>query len=231
MSTILILHGWGSCAKNWSQVKELLESRGYQVFVPDLPGFGENPPPNRPWSIDDYVEWVRSFCQKNNLSKFFLVGHSFGGAISLKYALKFPGEIKKLILVDAAIIRVRREFIESLAKTLKVFAFLPFYPLVRKAFYKFIVGKSDYPDTMGATRETYLKTIREDISVHLGLVSVPTVLIWGDKDDTTPFKDAFTIRDKIPGAILEAIPGVEHCPHREAPEILVEKIIKFIEGR
>ena len=45
MNTILILHGWGSCAKNWDKVKKLLEKRGYKVFVPDLPGFEQNPSP------------------------------------------------------------------------------------------------------------------------------------------------------------------------------------------
>ena len=43
MEKILILHGWGSCAKNWEQVKELLEKKEYKVFIPDLPGFGNNP--------------------------------------------------------------------------------------------------------------------------------------------------------------------------------------------
>jgi len=226
MAPILILHGWGSRAKNWAKVKELLEKNGIKVLVPDLPGFGDNPPLTKLWTIDDYVRWVKDFAKRSNLDHFFLLGHSFGGAISLKYALKFPGEIKKLILVDAAIIRVRRETVEWLAKTLKIFSFLPGYPLARKAFYKFIVGKSDYQDAMGATRETYLKAIREDLSVHLGLVSVPTVLIWGEKDDTTPLKDAFTIKDKISGAVLEAIPGVKHNPHTVSPELLVERITK-----
>jgi len=228
MESILILHGWGSCAKNWSRVKELLEKEGIKVFIPDLPGFGDNPPLEKPWSIDDYANWVHDFCTKQSIRQFVLTGHSFGGSIAVKYSLKFPENIKKLILVSPAIIRVRRDLLEKLARILKVFSFLPFYNLARRAFYKFIVGKSDYLDTMGATRETYLKAITEDLSAHLGLVSVPTLLIWGEKDEHTSFKDSLLIKTKISGAVLEPIPGVKHSPHREAPEILSEKIIQFI---
>ena len=61
MSTILILHGWGSQAKNWQKVKEGLEKVGYKVFVPDLPGFGENTPLERAWITEDLETKVMPF--------------------------------------------------------------------------------------------------------------------------------------------------------------------------
>jgi len=233
MENILILHGWGSCAKNWSQVKELLENQRYKVFVPDLPGFGENPLLQKPWSIDDYVEWVRDFCEKNELSQIFLLGHSFGGSIAMKYALKFPKDIKKLILVDPAIIRVkniRKETLAKIAKILKVFSFLPFYSLARRAFYRFIV-KSDYLDTerlMRETRETYLRVIKEDLSPRLSDVSVRTLLIWGEKDKVTPLKDAYLIKERIAVAELKILPGICHNPQIENPALLVETVLKHL---
>ena len=99
MENILILHGWGSQAERWSEVKELLENGGYRVYVPDLPGFGESLPPPQAWSVDDYVEWVRSFCEKENLSQIFLLGHSFGGSIAIKFVNYFPEKVQGLILV------------------------------------------------------------------------------------------------------------------------------------
>jgi len=231
MTSLLILHGWGSSAKNWERVRELLENHGCKVFVPDLPGFGENPPLSKPWSIDDYAEWARDYCEENELSQFFMLGHSFGGAIALKYSLKFPQDIKKLFLVDPAIIRVkdiRKEILAKISKIFKKFSFLPFYPLVRRAFYKFIVRKSDYLDTMGATRETYLKAIKEDFSYYLTSILVPTVLIWGEKDDVTPLRDAYLVKERISGAELEILSGIHHNPQTEAPEILAKKILNFI---
>lgn len=235
MKNLLILHGWGSCAKNWARVRELLEKEEIKVFLPDLPGFGENPALKEPWSIDDYVNWVKKYCEKNNLSQtrgelyepFFLLGHSFGGAISLKYSLQFPKDIKKLILVNPAIIRVRRKIVERLTKRLKVFSFLPFYSFLRRAFYRFIV-KSDYPDTEGPMRETYLRIVKQDFSEYLSSVSVPTVLIWGNKDSVTPFKYARFVKEKIVGVELKILPDIHHDPHSEAPELLVKKILENI---
>ena len=237
MKTLLILHGWGSCAKNWGRVKELLENQGCKVYVPDLPGFGENPPPQKPWSIDDYVDWLKQYI--DNLSQisgaifepFFLLGHSFGGAIAVKFSIKYPKKIQKLFLVDSIAIRrktFKKEIIKKISNILKKFSFLPFYQFLRKTFYKLIVRKSDYLATQGIMRETYLMVINKDLSGYLSDISVPTVIIWGEKDELTPLKDAYLIKEKISNSTLEILPRINHNPHSEAPEILVEKILNFI---
>jgi len=230
MNNILILHGWGSRAENWSRVKELLENQGYKVFVPDLPGFGENSPLSRAWAIDDYVEWVSEFCEKNNLSQFFLLGHSFGGAVAVKFSLKYPEKVKKMFLVASSGIRrktIKKEILKKIANFLKFFSFLPFYSSIRKIFYKIVIQKSDYPYTEGIMKETYLKIINEDISSCFSEVSVPTIIIWGDKDDVLPVENAYFINQKIKNSDLVIIPGVNHDLERKVPEILAEKIKEF----
>jgi len=227
---ILILHGWGSCAKNWQKVKEELEKRGYKVFLPDLPGFGSTPQLLRPWTIEDYVEWVKGYCEKNNLSQIFLLGHSFGGSIATKYTLKFPQEVKKLILVSPAIIRmksIKKEIIAKISKLVKIFSFLPFYSFGRRIFYKYLV-KSDYFETEGYLKATYLKIIREDLSDYLPNISVPTVLIWGERDKIIPLKQAAIIKSKIPKAELITLPGISHNPQTENPELLAKTILKHL---
>lgn len=224
-SPILILHGWGSCAKNWGRVKELLEGQGCKVFVPDLPGFGENPQPLKPWSLDDYTEWLKEFCEKNNLSQVFLLGHSFGGGVAVKYALNYPESIKKLFLVAPAIVRKKTFKKEIMKKTAKIFSFLPLS--VKKIIYRKIIG-SDYPLAKGPMRETYLKIINEDLSRELVKVSAPTLLIWGKKDDVLPIKNAYFIKEKIKNSKLIVIPEANHDLERKVPEILVEKIIQNV---
>lgn len=231
MLPILILHGWGSCAKNWQRVKELLESRGYRVFVPDLPGFGENPPLSKVWTIDDYVAWVKAFADKNNLSQFFLLGHSFGGATAIQYAIKYPQDVEKLFLVAPSYLRRKTSKIivfAVIAKIFKIFSFLPFYTIFRKAFYKFIIRKSDYPHATGVLKESYLKIIKEDLSSVVSSIRNQTIIIWGDKDDTTPIKNAYLLNEKVKGSKLVIIEGEDHDLERRAPELLVEKIIKNI---
>lgn len=221
----MILHGWGSCAKNWDKAKELLEIQEYKVHAPDLPGFGDNPPPKRAWSIDDYVDWLGSYCEKQNLSQIFLLGHSFGGSIAVKFSLKYPEKIKKLFLVSPSLIRRKTLKKEIIKKISRPFSFLP--AGVKKIIYRKVL-KSDYPLSGEAMRETFLKVIGEDVSRYLGEVGVPTIIIWGENDDITPLKDAYLINKEIKKSRLIIIKNKNHDLNMKAPELLAEKVLQNI---
>ncbi|GAG76383.1 unnamed protein product, partial [marine sediment metagenome] len=190
---LLILHGWGSNSERWQKVGELLAERGVKVIIPDLPGFGNSQRPSMAWDLDDYCEFIQEFIKLLNLEKFYLLGHSFGGALAVKCSLKFPEKIDKLFLVSAACFRrkvIKKRFFCIIVKVLKIFSFLPGYQSIRKGFYKFIIRKSDYLNTEGIMKDIYLKIIKEDLSGILSQVQIPTIIIWGEKDDVTKIKEA-----------------------------------------
>jgi len=238
VNTVLILHGWGSCAKNWQKVKEGLEKRGCKVFLPDLPGFGGNPAPQKPWSIDDYASWVSEYCEKQNLSQFFLLSHSFGGGIAVKFASRFPEKLQGLILVDPAIRRVKGPkyyLFLVMAKTGNLILTVTFLsrlkPLLRKIFYK-LIGTEDYRkldfDKTNIMKETFKKVVSEDLMCCLDKIRNKTLIIWGDQDKITPLKDGNLICRHIGNARLEVLKGVKHAPNLEAPDVLSEKVLNFI---
>ncbi|KKS91607.1 MAG: Alpha/beta hydrolase fold protein [Parcubacteria group bacterium GW2011_GWF2_43_11] len=226
--SILILHGWGSCAKNWIKVKELLEARGYKVFVPDLPGFGENPPLVTAWNIDNYVEWVKDFSEKNNLPRIFLMGHSFGGSIGIKFAVRYPEKLEGLILAAAGRLTKRNSLKNFLflvlAKTGKLFFR---QQLFKRIIYK-LAGSGDYLLAKGVMKETMRNVINEDLRPFLPEITTKTLVVWGDKDKETPVADAYLIKREVKNSFLEVLPNVGHRIRLEAPEILVEKIVNFI---
>jgi len=240
MNTILILHGWGIGSKTWVKVKEILEGRGHKVYAPDLPGFGDSPAPEKPWSVDDYVRWVLNYCKKNNLSRFFLIGHSFGGGIAVKSASQFPDMIKMLVLVAAKLRRqktIRYYGGMILARAGNLVFYTPLFsflrPLARKILYKLIGAKDYYKLELNKAyimKETFKKVVKEDLTGHLAKINIPTLIIWGKKDNITPVKDAYLINREVRGSKLEIIENGRHALNLEAPEILAEKIIKFIEG-
>src|SRR3989344_6539986 len=226
---ILILHGWGSYAKRWDNVKELLEVKGYKVFVPDLPGFGQSPIPAKIWNLDNYADWVKDFAEKNNLGRFFLLGHSFGGSIGIKFAVKYPGKLIGLILVSAGRISKRKSikniFFLVMAKIGKLF----FRQRIFKRIIYKLAGSRDYLLARGGVmRETMKKVISEDLKPYLPKINVKTLIIWGDKDEVTPVADAYLIKKEIKNSVLGVIPNVGHRIRLEAPEILVEKVKEFI---
>jgi pimeloyl-ACP methyl ester carboxylesterase len=228
----LILHGWGSRAEKWQRVGELLAEKGYRVIIPDLPGFGRSEKPKEVWGLNGYCDFVDGFVKRLGLKNFYLLGHSFGGALAVKCALKFPKKIEKLFLVGAACFRrktIRKKIFYAVAKVFKVFSFLPGYKLSRKGFYRFIIRKSDYPYAQGIMKDIYLKIIKEDLSSDvLPLINTPTVIIWGEKDKIKSIKEAYLIQEKIQNSELEILPDVGHSLYWEVPGKFVEAIIKHL---
>jgi pimeloyl-ACP methyl ester carboxylesterase len=225
----LILHGWGSNSDRWIAVAEEISKKGFKVIVPDLPGFGKSDTLLVPWNTNKYISWIEQFVKELSLGDFYLAGHSFGGALASKIAVKHVQEVKKLFLVSAACIRrktAKKSFFKKLSKIIKLFYFLPYYSFFRKAIYKFIIRKSDYVYVEGIIKETYLNVVAEDLSFHLPFIKVPTVVIWGDKDDFTPIEDGYFISKQIKNSKLIVIPGAGHDLNRKQPEILAEKILE-----
>jgi pimeloyl-ACP methyl ester carboxylesterase len=234
MEKVLILHGWGSSAQKWEKIRYFLEQNGIRVFIPDLPGFGGNPAPTNPWTVDDYVNWVKEYIDENNLSEFFLAGHSFGGRIGIKFALKYPEKLKGLILISAAGIRPKEtklfyfKVISALVSIFRKFSFLPGYNFLRRVFYKKILRKADYLKTKGVMKETFKKVIEEDLKDLFSEIKTPTLILWGKIDKTTPLEDAYFMNDKIKGSKLEVLDGLSHLIHLEDPGLLSQKIMSFI---
>jgi len=228
----LILHGWGSKSEKWIEIGNLLNKQGFKIIIPDLPGFGESDEPIISWSLDNYVNLIEDFTKQLNLEKFYLLGHSFGGSLSIKSSLKFPHKIKKLFLVASSGIRretTKKKILIFISKIFKVFSFIPFYESFRKLFYRIIVGKTDYIYTkQGFSKETFLKVIKEDISHLLAEIKTPTIVIWGDKDTFTPIADAYLMNKKIRGSRLIVIKGSDHYFYRKSPENLVKNIMESL---
>jgi len=228
---ILILHGWGSNSEKWQKVGDLLVKKGLKVIIPDLPGFGSSQKPPEVWGLDDYCKFLQEFVGFLNLEKFCLLGHSFGGALAVKYALAFSEKIDKLFLISAACFRrraPRKRLFYIIAKVLKIFSFFPYYLYIRKGFYRFIVRKSDYLYADGVMKNIYLKIIREDLGNILEQIQVPTIIIWGREDKIKRLKEARLINEKVKNSKLEIIPNIGHSPHLETPEKLVRAIFKHL---
>lgn len=227
----IILHGWGSASDRWTIEAEIIAQKGFKVIIPDLPGFGASDELSRPWTVNDYVKWFEEFTKNLNIENFYLMGYSFGGALASKISVKYPQRVERLFLAAAAVIRkktTKKSFSEKISKIVKLFYFLPYYGFFRKAVYKFIIRKSDYVYTEGIMKQTYLNIIADDISFNLPFIRVPTIIIWGDKDQSVPIEDAHLINEKIKNSKLVIIPGADHLMHKQLPEVLAEKVLENI---
>lgn len=241
MPNIVILHGWGSNSLRWQKVKELLEKKGIGVLVFDLPGFGNNPSPDRPWGRADYIDWIFQRVKEKNWQKFNILGHSFGGGLAAKIAAnpaiyKNYGQIERLILCAPAIIRrksIKSYLFYGLAFLGKKIFSLPFVKklsaLAKKLVYK-LAGVRDYYLADGTMKEVMKKIWKEEnLTLVLDKIKIPTLIIWGEKDDILPVKDAYIIKDKIKNSEIKIIHQAKHSPYKETPEELAKLIIDFLQ--
>jgi pimeloyl-ACP methyl ester carboxylesterase len=232
---VLVLHGWGGSSDSWLFVQEILAKNNYKVIVPDFPGFGKSITPPTPWGIKDYTDFIVAFIDSIKLDDFFLIGHSFGGRISIRFAANYDKNIKGLILCDAAGIKPKmgpKALVIFMIARIGNAIFTPkhlarFKDTARNIFYGFLRNK-DYVKAKGTMRETIKKVLNEDLSQELPLVKEKTLIVWGREDKMVPVKYAYIFKDKIQDSELEIITGVGHSPHIEAPQELSQIILQFL---
>ena len=232
---ILILHGWGGSSDSWISVQEILAKEGFKIIVPDFPGFGKSETPFEPWGVREYSNFVLNLTKILELQKFFLLGHSFGGRVAIKFSVLYPEKIKSLILCNSAGIKqkwgFREKFIFRLSKLGNaIFTFPPlkrFKNKFRNLFYIFLRHK-DYAKVEGTMRKIFKKVLTEDLLKDLPRIKTRTLIIWGEFDKLVPVKYAHTFKEKIENSKLEILLKIGHSPHLEVPEKLAKIIIQFL---
>lgn len=228
INTILILHGWAYETEKWDDLAGQLNKNGYEVNILKIPGLTQKI--DRAWTIKDYVEWLDVEIKKAG-GNIALIGHSNGGRIALSYLRKYPDVVSKLILVDSAgichnelPIRLKRFIFGTLAKIGKK---ITASDDIRRVFYKFTREK-DYLNTTGETRETMRNLIKVDVTNSLSLIKIPTLIIWGEEDQTTPLIDGKLMNKLIPNSRLEIIKGARHAPQFTHPNKVCHLITEFV---
>lgn len=232
--TILVLHGWGAGSDAWVEAAVLMVQEGYQVIVPDMPGFGKSQAPKTAWRVDDYVDWVKNFADELKLKEFILIGHSFGGQAAAKFCAAHPERVDKLVLCAAAIIRRerlgRRQKIARFLSQGKIMEkYIPFgiYSLLRKAVYR-VGGSKDYAMAQGIMAQIFQNVSKEDALERVRQIKAPTLIVWGEKDNETLLVDAYEISHQLINSKLITIPEAGHKLHRTHPQELKNIIFQFL---
>lgn len=220
--TLVCLHGWGGTKESFTELRSSLEGSGITLLTPDLPGFGSEPEPKKPWNTDDYADWVESYIKKHVHGPFHLLGHSHGGRISLKLAARKTLPIEHVYLCAAAGIRhprhVKRIIGLTLAKSGKALLTVPvlknLQPIGKKLLYK-LVRVHDYEQASPVMRQTLINVSAEDLRPILSRIDIATDIFWGRDDGMTPFGDALVMNKGIEQSVLHSYDGIRHRVHRD----------------
>ena len=220
--TVVMLHGWKDDLHTFDGMAPAL-SRSFRVLRVDLPGFGGSEPPSADWTLDDYVLFVKSFFAKLGIQPDVLIGHSFGGRITIKGTAAHILNAKKIVLISSAGVArrktLRNAVLTVLAKIGRVITAIPPVSFWKQEIRKKLYGAigSDY-FRAGALRGTFLNIVNEDLSEAAKGIAVPVLIIWGGNDDTTPLREGERLHQLIAGSKFRVIGEAGHFVHKEKPD-------------
>lgn len=250
---VILIHGFAANSYTWRYLIPAL-SKTHKVYSLDLKGFGNSPKPvDSAYTIIDQAKLVVSFIEENKLENFSIVGHSYGGGVSLFTTLllqrKSSAQLKKLVLLDS--IAYRQEvpfFIELLATPVLgglVSNTVPFSlqvnNVLQKAYYndKLIsdetiaayakpLEQTNAVSALTATARSIIPSDIENISNEYQNISIPTKIIWGRYDEIVPLQIGEKLNQAIEGSTLEVVDNCGHIPQEECPNEAIPIIVDFL---
>lgn len=227
---IVVLHGWGAEASTFGNVFDRL-STTHRIYALDLPGFGLSEIPPTAWNASDYAALLTKFFGLLNLDKAHLIGHSYGGRISIVLGAEQPQMVDKLILVNSAGIipsRTARYYYRiNLAKLGR---------LMRKCgssgnrladSISHRLGSKDYREA-GPMRATLVKSVNQNLRPLLPKIQASTLLIWGEHDTDTPISYGKIMHDEIPNAELVILRDAGHYSFLDQPKQFCHAVESFL---
>jgi pimeloyl-ACP methyl ester carboxylesterase len=187
---MLFLHGWGGSRDSLRGIATLFQHT-HRVHLLDLPGFGDAPPPPEHWGTIEYADLVQQYILDTMNGPVVLVGHSFGGRVSVRLASRRLGQIRELVLMGVpglpqpALSRtgIRRWAIRTLRRLL-----IALQPITGPRFVQWhsaTFGSRDYR-AAGVLRPLLVRTVTENLTESATAIACPTLLIWGTDDAETP---------------------------------------------
>jgi pimeloyl-ACP methyl ester carboxylesterase len=187
---LVFLHGWGANRESLRGVATLFQHT-HRVHLLDLPGFGEAPLPPDGWGTIEYADLVQQYLLDQGATHVVLVGHSFGGRVSVRVASRRLAQVHGLVLLGvpglpqprAARVRVRRGAIRLLRQTLT--ALRPVIGTRGLDWHTRRFGSRDY-QAAGPLRPVLVRTVTEDLTESARAVACPALLLWGTDDTETP---------------------------------------------
>jgi pimeloyl-ACP methyl ester carboxylesterase len=233
--SVVLVHGLGSNAhRDWRYVYPALAEQFHLVML-DLPGFGNSTALPGGYSFDGLAKALDEATQRVELTRFHVVGHSLGAAVSLFFADRYPARVDRLVLIDAAGVLQKQVFarqllqanrsatldgvmgllgqgrgdawIDLLEDQVDASSQLLAIPAVRNA----VLG-------MPLNADAALGLVEHDFTAAIRNVHAPTTLIWGQGDTVTPLRTGQVLLARMPDARLQIVEGAQHMPAVERPE-------------
>ena len=250
---MVFVHGWGGSARYWRSPAEAL-SDNYDCLLYDLRGFGRSKLPKIPldlsYELEEYAEDLKGLLDGLGLEKVYMNSHSMGASVGAIFSTMYPEKVERSILTCNGIFEYNKAAFDAFHKfggyvvkfRYNWFLKVPFAPrlfmarflhrpidkLEKIAFLEdFILA--DYEAALGTIYTSVSKKAVEIMPRKFAAISVPTLLVSGEKDIIIPAamgEEAAKLNDKIE---YVEIAKTAHFPMLEDKETYLTKVREFLD--
>ncbi len=246
---LVLLHGLGASSFSWRGNIEPL-SHHFQVLAPDLPAHGRTPPDAVPdYQLSTLTREIVHFLDRHGVAQAALAGNSLGGSLALLLARDHPERFPALVLLAPAVALSRLPWffyplrLPLLGKGLA--ALLGPWTVLAGLHYTYYRRELITPEVIAGYTPTF-RTLANRLALRrlicqadplplsqvadlLRQLSQPLCLIWGKQDRMLPLKQGVWLKEHLPRTELHILSEVGHAPQEEAPEVVNEIIIAFLD--
>lgn len=210
-STVVLLHGKNFCAATWEETIRVLGEAGYRVIAPDQIGFCKSTKPARyQYSFQQLARNTHALLASLGIGRVFVMGHSTGGMLAMRYALMYPDQTQQLVLVNPIGLEdwkakgvpslsvdewYERELATS-ADRIRRYEQETYYVGRWRAEYEpwvqMLAGMNRGPGKQQVAWNSaliYDMIFTQPVVYEMGRIKAPTLLLIGDKDTTAIAKD------------------------------------------
>jgi pimeloyl-ACP methyl ester carboxylesterase len=236
--SILLLHAGAADSRMWDAQWESFTEKFHTIRV-DLPGSGHSPYPEGPWDPNEYV---LGLLDRLGVEKVAPVGVALGGTIAVDFAIRHPDRTWALVATSVAD-HGRADALPDL-RSAEVFTLLVAGRPSRAAdlYLDLWCPLRTSPDIDARIHEMVHDNITMLTEIPKGYVTlagwsegdqlleirVPTLVIWGDKDERAVQVGAQRLATRVRHAVAMVLPGVDHLVPMRAPQVFTDEVLNFL---
>jgi pimeloyl-ACP methyl ester carboxylesterase len=237
---VILLHGWLGSWGLWQETMAYL-GQYYRTYALDFWGFGESGNKRATYAVPDFISLVDQSMEELGIAQAPLVGHSMGGTVSLSVAIQYPQRASKVVVIGSPIVGSSLAFPLKLAgirlNAYVLFQLFGLFRAIMRVASPTICRDPRFPDMMDSdltklTLESFLVSIaslrKTDLRPQLNKICIPTMGMFGDKDNIVHPRQWQPMKAGIPTARIERFDNAGHFIMLDEPQLFMRDLHNFL---
>jgi abhydrolase domain-containing protein 6 len=235
---LVLVHGLGARATDWTPLIPVLAAHGYHVYALDLLGYGNSPKPrdgDASLAVEERI--TAGFLQALHLDKPDVAGWSMGGWVAMKLALDYPERVRRLLLYDSAGLYFVIDFPHTLFTPVDPAGFdalmdriEPDHPRMKMPAFVIPGMLRRFEKNRAIVDSSFhsMLTGREILDFRVHALKMPVLIVWGTEDKLTPLATGLRLHELVPQSVFVGLRGCGHLAAAECSKQVLPETLKFL---